>query len=143
MKGDELERELARGKGIFSAIIRETLDFLERFDSLGPVEIRAFEQRRGRLLDDLLAFQAELSDRIGEVKKAPTPAMANRLEEFRIFREVFVQIIMEKNAAIISQAAERRERLRVELAGIGRAKQAMRGYNRKSGRSWNGMEKTA
>ena len=65
-----------------------------------------------------------------------------QLEEFRIFQEVFVQIIMEKNAAIISQATRSRERLRAELAVIGRGKQALRGYNRRKGPSPNYLDKT-
>ena len=69
--------------------------------------------------------------------------MTKQLEDFRIFQEVFVQIIMEKNAAIISQATRSREKLRTELAIIGLGKRAMRGYNQRKSPSPNYLDKTA
>jgi hypothetical protein len=70
-------------------------------------------------------------------------AMTKQLEEFRIFQEVFVQIIMEKDAAIISRATRSREILRHELAVVGQGKRALRGYNRRKGASRNYLDETA
>jgi hypothetical protein len=67
--------------------------------------------------------------------------MAKQLEEFRIYREVFVQIVMDKNAAIISQATRSRERLRAKLGVIGRGKQALQGYNQQKQTSINYLAK--
>jgi len=126
----ELEKEIGRGKGLFTDIVRVTADFLARLENLGPAEIRAFGQRRQRLLEDLLIFQKEFRQKLGDGEKALPLGITKQLEEFRIFQEVFVQIIRGKNADIISQATDSYERLRAELDDISRGKQAIQGYNR-------------
>ncbi|MGD0843792.1 MAG: hypothetical protein ABSA06_05405 [Geobacteraceae bacterium] len=142
MNSDELAKEISRGKKLFSETVRVTSDFLARFADLDPVEIRDFERKRQTLLETLLTFHAELKQRLPVEEKGLPLAMEKQLEEFRIFQEVFVQIIMGKNAAIISQATWSRERLRAELVVIGRGKQALRGYNRRKGPSPNYLDKT-
>ena len=126
----ELEREISYGKGLFTKIVRLTSDFLTKLESLGPAEICAFEQKRQRLLEDLLAFQSKLGHKLGKEDNANPLAIAKLLEEFRIFQEVFLNIIREKNSDIISQATKSRERLRGELDDVGRGKKAIRGYNK-------------
>jgi len=143
MKTDELEKEIRRGKELFSETIRAISDFLERFEFLQPLEINEFERKRQSLLEALVAFHAELEQKLPVGGKDLPLAMAKQLEEFRIFQEVFVQIILEKNAAIISQATRSRERLRAELAVVGRGKQALRGYNRRKNQSANYLDETA
>jgi hypothetical protein len=143
MKSAELENEISHGKGLFTEIVRVTADFLERFADLDPAAIRDFERKRQSLLDKLLIFHAELKKKLSLDEKDLPLEMAKQLEEFRIFREVFVQIIMEKNAAIISKATRSREKLRAELAVIGRGKHAIRGYNQKKCASLTYLDKTA
>lgn len=143
MTDAELEREIKRGKGLFAEIIRVTSDFLEGFDALSPFELRAFEEKRQRQLKELLAFQSGLKEGLAGREEELPLAVAKQYEEFRIFQEVFVQIIMEKNATIISRATQSRDRLRRELAVIGRGKQALRGYNRRKGVSRNCLDQTA
>lgn len=143
MRPAELEKEIGRGKEILSVIVRETSDFLARFDLLGPADFRAFEERRRQLLEELVAFQSGFSRLVKDRGRGLPPAMTQMLDEFRIFQEVFVQIIMEKNAAIVAQAGRSLDRVRAELNAVGRGRKAMRGYNRKGGRSCNSMGKTA
>jgi hypothetical protein len=143
MNSDELEKEISRGKGLFSETVRVISDFLERFECLKPAEINEFERKRQSLLEALAGFHAELKQKLPAGEKGLPLAMAKQLEEFRIFQEVFVQIILEKNAAIISQATRSRERLRAELAVVGRGKQALRGYNRRKNPSANYLDETA
>jgi hypothetical protein len=126
----ELELEIRNGKDIFSEIVRVTCDFLERFDSLNPDEIRAFEKKRRALLEDVLRFDQNLKENLSRGNNAHSIAMARQLEEFRIFQEVFLRIIMEKNAAIVSLATQSYEKLKIELENLGRGKQAIRGYNK-------------
>jgi hypothetical protein len=128
---------------LFTEIALVTADFLERFACLEPAEIDAFGRKRQELLETLAGFHAELKQKLQIEEKDVSLAMTKQLEEFRIFQEVFVQIIMGKNAAIISQATRSRERLRAELVVIGRGKQALRGYNRRKGLSPNYLDKTA
>ena len=112
MNSDELEKEIRRGKELFSETVRVISDFLERFAILEPAEINEFERKRQSLLEALVGFHAELKQKLPVEEKGLSLAMTKQLEEFRIFQEVFVQIILEKNAAIISQATRSRERLR-------------------------------
>ena len=143
MNIDELAKQISRGKELFSETIRVISDFLERFESLGPPEIKAFESKRQLLLEAIVAFHAELKRKLPDEAKGLPLAVSKQLEEFNIFREVFVQIIMEKDAAIISLATQSRERLRHELAVVGQGKRALRGYNRRRGQSSNCLDKTA
>lgn len=143
MKSAELAKEISRGKGLFAEIVRVSSDYLERFADLDAAAIREFERRRQTLLETLLNFYAELKQKLPLDEKDLPLEMTKQLEEFRIYREVFVHIIMEKNAGIIAQATRSRERLRAELAVIGRGKQAMRGYNQKKCTSLNFQNKIA
>jgi hypothetical protein len=130
MTAIELEKEIRRGKEIFGEIVRVTCDFIERFNSLDPDEIRAFEKKRRTLLENVLSFDNDLKKNLSLKGQDLSIAMARQLDEFRIFQEVFLGIIMEKNAAIISLATKSYERLRSELDNVGRGKQAIRGYNK-------------
>lgn len=143
MNSDELAKEICRGKELFSETVRVISDFIERFDNLDPAGIRAFEGKRQALLQTLLTFHAELKQKL-PVKEMGLPlAMTQQLDEFRIFQEVFVQIIMEKDATIIARANRSLDTLQGELAAIGRGKQALRGYTRKRGNnSLNYLDKT-
>jgi hypothetical protein len=143
MNIDELAKEISRGKELFSETVRVISDFLERFESLEPAEINEFERKRQALLEALVGFHAELKQELQSGEKVLSLAMTKQLEEFRIFQEVFVQIIMEKDAAIISQATRTLERLRIELAVVGRGKQALRGYNRRKSSYLNCLDKSA
>ena len=138
-----LEKEINRGKGLLTEIVRATTDFLERLETLAPAEIRAFEKNRQRLLKELMLFQSQFNLGVAGKERELPLAMARQLEEFRIFREVFVQIIMEKNAAIISRATNSLDKVRFQLDAVARGRQAVRGYNRKRGQTWNCLEKTA
>jgi hypothetical protein len=143
MNSYDLEKEISRGKGLFAEIVRVSSDFLERFADLDPPAIREFERKRQTLLETLVVFHAKFKQKFLIEEKGLPLAMTTQLEEFMIFKEVFVQIIMEKNAAIISQATRSRERLRTELAVVGRGKQALRGYNRRKGPALKYLNKTA
>jgi len=143
MNTDELEKEIGRGKELFSETVRVISDFIERFANLEPAEIIVFERKRQALLEALVGFHADFKQKLPVEEKNLPLAMIKQVEEFRIFQEVFVQIIMEKNAAIISLATQSRERLRAILAVVGRGKQALRGYNRRKGQSANYLDKTA
>lgn len=143
MNCDELAKEICCGKELFSETVRVTSDFLERFANLEPVEINEFENRRQALLERLLTFHAALKQKLPVEGKGLPQAMTKQLEEFRIFQEVFVQIIMEKDSAIITQAARALETLRGELAVVGRGKQALHGYNRRKSQSPNYLDKNA
>jgi hypothetical protein len=138
----DLEKEIDRGKGIFTEIVRVTSDFLGGFTKLEATEIKEFEQRRQALLETLLEFRSGLGKKLSVGENTLPLEMARQLDEFRIFQEVFVQIIMEKNAAIVSRANQSLERMRAELEMVGRGKQAMRGYNRNRSNSWKCLEKT-
>jgi hypothetical protein len=130
MTSAELEKEICHGKEIFGEIVRLTCDFLERFDSLDPDEIRKFEKKRRALLEDVLKFDHNLKENISCGNNDLSIAMARQLEEFRIFQEVFLRIIIEKNAAIVSLATRSYEKLKLELDNVGRGKHAIRGYNK-------------
>ena len=143
MNIDELGKEIGRGKELFSETVRVISDFLERFECLELAEINEFERKRQSLLEALVGFHAELKKKLPADYEDLSPAMTKQLEEFRVFQEVFVQIILKKDAAIISQATRSRERLRAELAVVGRGKQALRGYNRRKNQSANYLDETA
>jgi hypothetical protein len=143
MNINELEKEIGRGKELFSETVRVISDFLERFEFLKPADIYEFERKRQSLLEALVGFHAEFKQKfLVEGDDFPL-AITKQLEEFRIFQEVFVQIIMAKNAEIVTQATRSRERLRAGLAVVGRGKQALRGYNRRKGSSANYLDETA
>jgi len=142
MTSAELEKEISRGKGLFTEIVRVSSDYLEKFADLDLAQIRAFERKRKSLLETLLDFHADLMQKLQVEGKELPLVMTKQLEEFRIFQEVFVQIIMEKNTAIIAQATRSRERLRAGLAIIGLGKRAMRGYNQRKSPSPNYLDKT-
>jgi len=143
MNIDELTKEISSGKELFSETVRVIADFLERFECLELVEINEFERKRQLLLEEVVAFHAELKRKLPAGENGLPPAMTKQLEEFRIFQEVFVRIIVEKDAAIISRAARSREILRHELAVVGQGKRALRGYNRRKGASQNYLDETA
>jgi hypothetical protein len=143
MTSAELEKEISHGKGLLAEIVRVSSDYLERFADLDLAQIRVFERKRQSLLEALLGFHAELKQKLPLEEKELPLEMTKQLEEFRIFQEVLVQIIMEKNAAIISQATRSRERLRHGLAIIGLGKRALRGYNQRKSTSPNYLDKTA
>jgi hypothetical protein len=143
MNINALEKEIGRGKELFTEIALVTADFLERFGCLELFEISEFESKRQALLDALVGFHSELKQKLSIEENDLPMAMTKQLEAFRIFQEVFIQIIMEKDAAIISQANRSCERLRVELAVVGRGKQALRGYNRRKSLSPNCLDESA
>ena len=143
MTSAELEKEISRGKGLLAEIVRVSSDYLERFADLDLAQIRAFERKRQSLLEALLGFHAELKQKLPHEEKELPLEMTKQLEEFRIFQEVLVQIILEKNAAIISQATRSRERLRAGLAIIGLGNRALRGYNQRKSLSSNYLDRTA
>ena len=142
MNNDELDKEVRRGKELFSETVRVISDVLERFADLEPAEIREFERKRQALLETLLTYHAELKQKLPDEKKGLPLAMTQKLDEFRIFQEVFVHIVMEKDAAIIALANQSLAGLQGELAAIGRGKLALRGYDRKRGLSPNYLDKT-
>jgi hypothetical protein len=142
MNCDELAKEIRRGKELFGETVRVISDFLERFDCAVPDEIDAFERKRQALLETLVAFHAELKQKLPAREKDLPLAMTKQLEEFRIFQEVFVQIIAEKDAAIIARASQSLAALQGELTAIGRGKRAMRGYTRRRGVSPNYLDRT-
>ncbi len=143
MNSAELEKEIIHGKGLLTEIVRVTSDFLERFGLLAPAEIRAFEAGRQRLLEELIVFQTQLRQKLAGMGKDLPLAMVGQLEEFRIFQEVFVQIIMEKNAAIITEANRSLERARSRLVTAGRGRQALAAYNRRKSQPWKTLENMA
>ena len=142
MNSDDMAKEICRGKELFSETVRVISDFLARLADLGPAEIREFERKRQALLETLLTYHAELKQKLPAGKKGLSLAMTQQLDEFRIFQEVFVQIIMEKDAAIIARANRSLVSLQGELAAIGRGKLALRGYTRRRGLSPNYLDKT-
>lgn len=143
MNSDELAKEMTRGKELFSETLRVTSDFLERFELLGASEINAFENKRQELLEALAGFHAELGQKLPGGEEGLPPAITRQLDEFRTLKEVFVQIILEKNSEIVKKATGSRERLRREIAVMCQGKQALRGYNRRKSPSPNCTDKTA
>jgi hypothetical protein len=139
----ELEKKTLRGKEFFSELIRVTTDFLDRLDQLTPAEIHAFESKRRELLEELTSFNSdfrrEFSDNDGEL----SPEMKKKLEEYRIYQEVFIQIIMEKDAEIVSRATSLKDRLRREIAVLSSGKNALRGYDGKRGAGSHSLDKAA
>jgi len=131
MKSAELEKKIRHGKDLFSEMVRVTSDFLTRFDELALAEIHDFERKRQKLNETLIKFCAELRGHFPEEEKNLPLSITEQLEEFRIFQEVFLGIIMEKDAEIISRATVSLERLKKDMAVISKGKKALHGYNRK------------
>jgi hypothetical protein len=131
MESAELEKEIRHGKDLFSEMVRITSDFLARFDELALAEIHDFKRKRQQLQDTLIKFCAELRGQFSEEEKNLPLVVTKQLEEFRIFQEVFVGLIMEKDAEIISRATGSLERMKKEMTVITQGKKALRGYNRK------------
>lgn len=143
MNSVELEKEISRGKVLFTEILRSTSDFLERMPGLGSVEINVFEDQRQRLLTELIDFDASLKKNLSRGNGGLSPEMTRQLEEFRVFQEVFIQIIMDKNRAIVSLAGQELERIRAEFDAVGRGKQAISGYGKIRDLSDESVAKTA
>jgi hypothetical protein len=143
MKSTELEKEIRKGKELFGELVRMTSDLLTRFDELALEEFHVFEQKRQKLQETLIRFCAELRGQLIEDEKNLPLEMTKQLEEFRIFQEVFVGIIMEKDAEIISRATVSLERLKEEMAVVTQGKKALHGYNRKRCSAPHSLNKTA
>jgi len=139
----ELEKKILRGKELFSEIIRLTTDFLDRFDDLSPAEIHSFEQTRRELLDVLIRFYSDFRSQLPDEKREIPLDMTKKLEELRIFQEVFVQIIMGKGAEIVSRATNLKDLLKRDMAVINSGKNALRGYDGRRGLSPSSLNKTA
>jgi hypothetical protein len=138
----ELEKKILRGKELFSEIIRLTTDFLDRFDDLSPAEIHSFEQTRRELLDVLIRFYSDFRSQLPDEKREIPLDMTKKLEELRIFQEVFVQIIMGKGAEIVSRATNLKDLLKRDMAVINSGKNALRGYDGRRGLSPSSLNKT-
>jgi hypothetical protein len=143
MKSAELEKEIRNGKDLFGEMVRVTSDFLTRFDELALAEIHEFERKRQKLLETLIKFCADLRGHFPEEEKNLPLVMTKQLEEFRIFQEVFVGIIMEKDAEIISRATVSLGRMKKEMAVITQGKKALHGYNRKRCIASHSLNETA
>jgi len=139
----ELDKEINRGKELFTEVFRFTSDFLERMPAQGPIEISEFEGRRKRLLSVLIKFVSSFNQKISIESGRLDLSMTKKLEEFKIFQEVFVQIIMEKNRAIISLAKQEMERLRAESDAVGKCRQAISGYGKIRGITTDSFDQTA
>ena len=139
----ELEKKILRGKELFSEIIRLTTDFLDRLDDLSPAEIHSFEQKRRELLDVLIRFYSDFRSQLPDEKREIPMEMAKKLEEFRIFQEVFVQIIIGKGTEIVSRATNLKDLLKRDMAVINSGKNALRGYDGRRGLSPSSLNKTA
>jgi hypothetical protein len=139
----DLEKMTQRGKELFSELIRVASDFLERVDALTPAEIDAFELKRRELLEELISFHSDFRSRFCDNERELSPEMKKKLEEFRIFQEVFIQIIMRKGAEIVSRATFLKDRLSGEMAIITSGKNALRGYDGKRGAESHSLNKAA
>jgi hypothetical protein len=139
----DLEKKILRGKEMFSEIIRLISDFLEKFDDMSPAEIQTFERKRQQLLNNLLNFHAEFRKQFPNEEGDLPLETAKKLEEFRIFQEVFVQIVMDKGEQLITRATDLKERLRREMSVITSGKNALRGYDGKRGFLSGSLNNTA
>jgi hypothetical protein len=137
-----LEKKVIRGKELFSEIIRLLSDFLDRFDDLSPADIDAFERKRRALLEVLIRFHSDFRRQFSDKERDLPLEMTKKLEEFRIYQEVFVQIIMEKGVEIVARATALNDRLRGEMAILKSGKKALRGYDGKRGVSSCSLNKT-
>ena len=137
-----LENKILRGKELFSEIIRLLSDFLDRFDDMSPADIHAFERKRRELLEVLIRFHSDFRRQFSDNESDIPLEVTKKLEEFRIFQEVFVQIIMEKGVEIVARATASKDRLRGELAILTSGKKALRGYDGKRGVSSSSLNKT-
>lgn len=137
-----LENKILRGKELFSEIIRLLSDFLDRFDDMSPADIDAFERKRRALLEVLIRFHSDFRRQFSDKERDLPLEMTKKLEEFRIYQEVFVQIIMEKGVEIVARATALNDRLRGELAILTSGKKALRGYDGKRGVSSCSLNKT-
>jgi hypothetical protein len=118
-----------------------TTDFLDRLD-LSPEAVQAFEGKRRELLAELTGFHSDFRRQLDLERDLPLE-MTRKLEEFRIFQEVFVQIMLEKGEEIISRATVLKERLRSEMAVIASGKAALHGYDGKRGVLPHSLNKAA
>jgi len=143
MTSAELERELSRGKDLFAEVFRVTSDYLERFTMLNATQINEFEQRRQALLDALIQFDSKLKRKLPADIDDLFPEMARQLQEFRTLKEVFINIIMEKNGAIISLANLSMKKILDQLNAVSRGRKAMLGYNQRGIRFRNCVDRNA
>ena len=138
-----LENKILWGKELFSEIIRLLSGFLDRFDDMSPAEIHAFERKRRELLEVLVRFHSDFRRQFSDKERDLPLEMTKKLEEFRIFQEVFIQIIMKKGAEIVSRATSMKDRLSGEMAIITSGKNALRGYDGKRGAESHSLNKAA
>jgi hypothetical protein len=138
----ELEKKILRGKELFGEIIRLVSDFLDRFDDMSPADIQAFELKRRELLEVIIRFQSDFRSQLSDEQSELPLEMTKKLEELRIFQEVFVQIITEKGAEIVARATALKDRLRGDMAILTSGKKALRGYGGKRGDSTCSLNKT-
>jgi hypothetical protein len=139
----DLEEKTLRGKELFSELVRLASDFLDRLDLLPPAEIHAFELRRRELLEELISFHADFRREFSDNDLELSPEMKKKLEEFRIYQEVFIQIIMKKGAEIVSRASSLKDSLSAEMAVLSCGKNALRGYDGKRGAESHSLDKAA
>jgi hypothetical protein len=139
----DLEKKTLRGKELFSELVRVTSDFLDIFDDLAPAEIHAFELKRRELLEELICFHSEFRREFCGNDRELSPEMKKKLEEFRIYQEVFIQIMMKKGAEIVSRATSLKDRLSGEMAVLSSGKNALRGYDGKRGAESHSLDKAA
>jgi hypothetical protein len=139
----DLEKKTVRGKELFSELVRVVSDFLERLDELAPADIHAFESKRRELLEELISFYSDFRREFCANDRELSPEMKKKLEEFRIYQEVFIQIIMTKGAEIVSRATSLKDRLRGEIAILTTGKNALRGYDGKRGSESHSLNKAA
>ena len=139
----DLEKKTLRGKELFSELVRVVSDFLERLDELAPADIHAFESKRRELLDELKSFYSDFRGEFFDNDRGLSPEMKKKLEEFRIYQEVFIQTIMKKGAEIVSRATSLKDRLSGEMAVLSSGKNALRGYDGKRGAESHSLDKAA
>ncbi len=139
----DLEKKTLRGKELFSEMVRVASDFLDRLDELAPAEIHAFELKRRELLDELISFHADFRRQFFDNDRELSPEMKKKLEEYRIYQEVFIQIMMRKGAEIVSRATSLKDRLSAEIAVLSSGKNALRGYDGKRGTESHSLDKAA
>lgn len=132
MKASDLRKHLEQGKRLYTAITRETVEFLGRIEKASPVEMSAFEQLRQEMFAKIQNFDAELSAFLGEMEELLEPAVKQEVKEFRIFQEALVHKLLEADSRIIFKARNKLNDLKTQLEEMSKGKKALGGYGQAS-----------
>jgi hypothetical protein len=128
MRRDLLAECLDEGRQLYCAMVQETIRCREGFPAMDDAGFQGFDSRRQALLAEIQAFQLRLRALLDSSDQVAAAGGREALEEFAIFQDMFIQMMLENDAEIMAQAFSRMVGIRSELVLMERGRRALPGY---------------